>query len=173
MSDDIKEAPDNIQGELDKEHAFAGLDQTIGDREQALEDVEQKRLDDSQAAIDHDAIAAPPGDRAGRLQRAHRQREQGLAQARRDAHQEQLDKGQGGRDRRQSFLDVQQHQLEDPAGNEPANSKAALAAAGDERLRLANERAEAARRRASEAVQRAEEAEERAAALRSRSSEAP
>jgi hypothetical protein len=173
MSDDTKEAPDNIQGELDKEHAFAGLDQTIGDREQALEDVEQKRLDDSQAALDHDDLTASPGDRAGQLQRAHRQREQGLAQGRRDAHQEQLDKGQGGRDRRQSFLDVQQQQLEDPIAREPANSKAALAAAGDERLRLASDRAAAARRRASEAAQRAEEAEERAEALVRRSGEAP
>jgi hypothetical protein len=173
MSDDTKEAPDNIQGELDKEHAFAGLDQTIGDREQALEDVEQKRLDDSQATLDHDDLTAPPGDRAGRLQRAHRQREQGMAQARRDAHQEQLDKGQGGRDRRQSFLDVQQQQLEDPTADEPANSKAALAAAGDERVRLANERAGAARRRASEAAERAEEAEERAAALLRRSGDTP
>jgi hypothetical protein len=162
---DPREAPDNIQGELDKEHAFAGLDQTIGDREQALEDVEQKRLDDSQAALDQDRLTAPAGDRAGRLQRAHRQREQGMAQARRDAHQEQLDKGQGGRDRRQSFLDVQQEQLEDPNADEPANSEAAMEAAGDERLRLANERAEAARRRASEAAKRAEEAEQRAAAL--------
>ena len=96
-----------------------------------------------------------------------------MAQARRDAHQEQLDRGQGGRDRRQSLLDVQQQQLEDPAADEPAKSKAALAAAGDERLRLANERAEAARRRASEATQRAEEAEERAAALLRRSGQAP
>ena len=46
------------QGELDKEHAFANLDQTIGDREQAIEDVEQERLDDTQATIDRESETA-------------------------------------------------------------------------------------------------------------------
>jgi hypothetical protein len=121
------------QGELDKEHAFANLDQTIGDREQAIEDVEQERLDDTQATIDRESSGALGDDGAGRLQRAHRQREQGLAQARRDAHQEQLDQGQSGRDRRQSMLDVQQRELEDPAV-EAVSTQETLEAAGDDRM---------------------------------------
>ena len=50
--DDIRTKDQQV--ELDKEHAFANLDQTIGDREQALEDVEQERLDESQDALDRE-----------------------------------------------------------------------------------------------------------------------
>ena len=94
--------------------------------------------------------------------------EQGLAQARRDAHQEQLDQGQTGRDRRQSMLDVQQHELEDPIAKELAKAKEAPATANADRVRLANERAQAARRRATEALKRAEAAEVRVEALAKR-----
>jgi hypothetical protein len=152
------------QGELDKEHAFANLDQTIGDREQALEDVEQGRLDESQVVLDRQRQDADTADGAGRLKLEHGQRDHGLAQARRDARQEQLDQGQTGRDRRQALLDVQQQELESPASNavsEPQTPASAVA----ERIRLAGDRAKAARRRATEAVQRAEEAEVRLEAL--------
>jgi hypothetical protein len=103
-------------------------------------------------------------------QREHSQREHGLAQARRDAHQEQLDQGQTGRDRRQAMLDVQQHELEVPVAEELADPQSPASADAD-RVRLAGERAQAARRRATEAVKRAEDAELRLAALAKRREE--
>ena len=154
------------QKRLEQEQALADLDQSIADREQALANVDQATIERDQSKLDEERAEVDPSDfRALSGLRASpvgagpapgpQRRASGPGRS-----------GADGGDQRQTLLDDQQYELEQP--RPAALTAAEVRAEGETRGQAARVRAANARARAEEALRRAEAAELRAQALQER-----
>ena len=137
----------------------------MGDRQQALGDREQGRIDRLDEEHQASVSGSRPLSRRDQRRIEHVRSDIARAQARRRLDQEQLDRAQDGRDERQHLLEEQQAVLDDPALNPPQLTEEERAEEARRRTEAAVNRADATARRAEHALERAEEARLRLASL--------